>query len=39
MRKEIFDYVNKVYGIQPDYPWSGDTESAVLRHLKGFLIW
>ena len=30
-RKEILAYVEKQYGIKPDYPWEGN-DYAVLRH-------
>lgn len=29
-RKELFDWVKKAYGIEPDYPWQD--WNAVLRH-------
>lgn len=29
-RQEVFDYVKKTYGTEPDYPWMDD--NAVLRH-------
>lgn len=29
-RQEIFDYVKRKYGTEPDYPWVDD--NAVLRH-------
>lgn len=31
-RQEIFDYIQKKYNIDPDYPWSSSPEDAVLRH-------
>lgn len=29
-RQDVFDYVKKTYGTDPDYPWMDD--NAVLRH-------
>lgn len=29
-KREVFDYVKKKYGTEPDYPWFDD--NAVLRH-------
>ncbi|MCM1568735.1 MAG: MmcQ/YjbR family DNA-binding protein [Roseburia sp.] len=31
-RDEIFAYVKEEYGVEPDYPFDRDFESAVLRH-------
>lgn len=31
-RKELFDYVKKIYHTDPDYPWAD--KNAVLRHRK-----
>lgn len=32
LRDEVFKYVKKQYGTDPDYPWKNDYENAVLRH-------
>jgi hypothetical protein len=34
-RKEIFEYVKKQYGTEPEYLWQESPESAVLRHQNG----
>lgn len=34
-RKEIFEYVKKQYGTEPEYLWSDDPDSAILRHRNG----
>ncbi|MCD7956527.1 MAG: MmcQ/YjbR family DNA-binding protein [Lachnospiraceae bacterium] len=31
-RNDLFSYVKKEYGIEPDFPFDLDFESAVLRH-------
>lgn len=32
LRQQIFDYVNKKYGTDPEYPWARYPTYAVLRH-------
>ena len=34
-KEEIFDYVKKQYGTDPEYLWSKLPDSAVLRHKNG----
>lgn len=34
-REEIFKYVKKQYGTEPEYLWSSSPDSAVLRHKNG----
>ena len=34
-REELFDYVKKRYGTNPEYLWKSDPHSAVLRHKNG----
>lgn len=31
-RKGFFDFVEREYGILPDYPFADDTDTAVMRH-------
>ncbi len=31
-RQQIFDYVKRKYGSEPDYPWMDLQNSAVIRH-------
>ena len=31
-REEVLSYVKEQYDTEPDYPWRGDPDSAVLRH-------
>lgn len=31
-REALFSYVKKAYGVEPDFPFDRDFESAVLRH-------
>lgn len=31
-RKGFFDFVEKEYGIEPDYPFADDADTAVMRH-------
>ncbi len=32
-REDVFAYSEAQYGIAPDYPWQGDPDSAILRHV------
>lgn len=32
MREAVFEYINKKYGISPEYPWSRYDNNAVFRH-------
>ena len=34
-RDKIFEWVNNEYGTNPEYPWEGDSLSAVLRNNSG----
>lgn len=34
-KEEIYDYVNKQYGIKPEYLWDDHPMDAVLRHENG----
>lgn len=34
-RKEIYDYVNKQYGIEPEYFFKNNPSNVVLRHYNG----
>lgn len=34
-REELFDYVKKRYGTNPEYLWKSDPYSAVFRHKNG----
>ncbi|WP_205617914.1 MmcQ/YjbR family DNA-binding protein [Atopococcus tabaci] len=34
-REEVFEYVRKNYGTEPDYPWKKFPQYAVLRHSSG----
>ena len=31
-RQKIFDFVAEEYGVQPEYLWEGDFDTAVFRH-------
>ena len=31
-KQEFLSFCLKTFGVQPDYPFDGDTETAVLRH-------
>ncbi|MBO4651394.1 MAG: MmcQ/YjbR family DNA-binding protein [Clostridiales bacterium] len=32
MRKVLFQYILDQYGVEPEFPWDGDEDSAVFRH-------
>lgn len=32
-RKTVEKYISEQYGVEPDFPWEGDTVSAVFRHI------
>lgn len=32
LRESVLAFADEAWGVAPDYPWAGDSESAVLRH-------